>query len=59
MRIYLINQWGGWQFMSNLTPGGRLSIPARPGERYIVTDSFHRILREVDARRGGETVVIR
>jgi hypothetical protein len=59
VRVYLINPWGGWQFLSNLPPGGRFSTPARPGERFIVTDSSHRILRDATARRGGETIVIR
>ena len=58
-RIYLINPWGRWEFVSNLNPGARFSTPSRAGERFVVTDSFNRILREVTARRGAETVVIR
>lgn len=57
-RVFLINPYGGWQFISNLPAGGRFSTPARPGQRFVVTDAYNRVLREVTARPGGETVVI-
>jgi hypothetical protein len=59
VRVYLINPWGRWEFVSNLSPGARFSTPARPGQRFVVTDSFNRIVRDATARPGGETIVIR
>jgi hypothetical protein len=59
VRVYLINPWGRWEFLSNLSPGARFSTPARRGQRFVVTDRFNRIVRDVTARSGGETIVIR
>lgn len=59
VRVYLISQPGSRQFLANLPPGGRFSTPARPGQRFIVTDVSNRVLREIQAPPGGETVVVR
>lgn len=59
VRVYLINPYGGWQFLANLPPGGRFSTPAQPGQRFIVADPYNRVLQEIRARPGGETVVLR
>ena len=60
LRVYLISPYGRWEFLTTLTPGARYSAPARPGQRYIVTDAYSNgIRREVTAGGGGETVVIR
>ncbi len=59
VKVYLVNPYGGWQFLANLPPGGRFSTPAQPGQKFIVADPYNRVLREIRARPGGETVVLR
>ncbi len=59
VRVYLINSWGRWEFLSTLSPGARFSTPARPGQRFVVTDPFNQIVRDATARLGGDTIVIR
>ena len=59
VRVYVVNPYGGWQIVANLPPGGQFSTPAQPGQRFVVADSSNRVLREIRARPGGETVVLR
>ncbi len=58
VRVYSLNSYGAWEWVTSLAPGARYSTPARPGQSFVVTTSDNQVVSRLRAPRGSETLVI-
>jgi|GEM_PF-4324745 len=50
--LYELSRWGSWEWKAQLDPGAVYASPARPGDRWAVTDRAGRTLQTVTVPRG-------
>ncbi len=58
LRVYTVNEYGQWQWVTILAPGARYATPSQRGQLFVVTNPYNEVIRRVQAGRGGETISI-